>query len=109
MQENENDEIIEETPEAVETAAVENGEMDVTEMAAPRKNGVVRVLHTVALAIYLFGGILGLVTLTQGMEQTSFLGALVGMLSTWVSYAIYGSLLLGCSELLRLLERIADK
>lgn len=108
MQENEQDEVT--MPEVSETAAPEMNE--IAETAVPekmKKNGVVRVLHAVAMALYLFGGILGLVAFVQSGGQVQFLGALMTMLSTWVSYAIYGSLLLGCSELLRLLERIADK
>lgn len=108
MLENEKDEAA--MPEVDETAAPEVNEVaEATVPEKKKKNAVAQVLHAVAMALYLFGGILGLVALVQSGGQMDFLSAIMTMISTWVSYAIYGSLLLGCSELLRLLERIADK
>lgn len=98
MQEN-NEELVE---------AVEPMEPEMPE-APKKKNGVVRLLRILAIAIYTFGGVLGLYALVQTAMMNGFLGGLITALSTCVSYAIYGSLLLGASELLRQLERIADK
>lgn len=89
--------------------AVEPMEPEMPETPKKKTNGVVRVLRILAIAIYTFGGVLGLYALVQTAMQAGFLGGLVTALSTCVSYAIYGSLLLGFSELLRQLERIADK
>lgn len=101
MQENETNDLVEEVGE------IECPEVCTPEM--PRENGVVRLLHTLAVGIFIFGGILGLVAFWQTGAQAQLLMAVMTMLSTWITYGIYGSLVLGVSELLRLLERIADK
>lgn len=80
-------------PECPETAQVK------------RENPVGRALRIVAMVLFIGGAVLGLAMFWMTADYAGWLNAVIQMGAIWVNAAVYGGLLLGLSEIIRLLER----
>ena len=72
---------------------------------AAGKNLISRVLHIVAMVLFIGGAVLGLAMFWMSADYAGWLNAVIQMGAIWVNAAVYGGLLLGLSEIIRLLER----
>ena len=72
---------------------------------AARENLISRVLRIVAMVLFIGGAVLGLAMFWMSADYAGWLNAVIQMGAIWVNAAVYGGLLLGLSEIIRLLER----
>ena len=72
---------------------------------AAGKNLISRVLRIVAMVLFIGGAVLGLAMFWMSADYAGWLNAVIQMGAIWVNAAVYGGLLLGLSEIIRLLER----
>lgn len=72
---------------------------------AVRENLISRVLRIVAMVLFIGGAVLGLAMFWMSADYAGWLNAVIQMGAIWVNAAVYGGLLLGLSEIIRLLER----
>ena len=70
-----------------------------------RENPISRVLRIVAMVLFMGGAVLGLAMFWMSADYAGWLNAVIQMGAIWVNAAVYGGLLLGLSEIIRLLER----
>ncbi len=72
---------------------------------AARENPISRLLRIVAMVLFIGGAVLGLAMFWMTADYAGWLNAVIQMGAIWVNAAVYGGLLLGLSEIIRLLER----
>ncbi len=73
---------------------------------SPARNPVSRALRVIAMCIYIGGGVIGLLLcLYVVASYGGFLAGIFQAGSMWVSAAIFGTVMLGLSEVIRLLDR----
>lgn len=70
-----------------------------------RENPISRMLHIVAMVLFIGGAVLGLAMFWMTADYAGWLNAVIQMGAIWVNAVVYGGLLLGLSEIIRLLER----
>lgn len=70
-----------------------------------KKNGVSRLLYIMAVVLFIGGAALGLFTFWGTADYAGWLSAVIQMGAVWVNAAVFGGLLLGLSEIIRLLDR----
>lgn len=76
-----------------------------TPAQASGKNGVSRLLFIMAMVLFIGGAVLGLVMFWMSADYAGWLNAVIQMGAVWVNAAVFGGLLLGLSEIIRLLDR----
>ena len=74
-------------------------------LAQLHENLISRVLRIVAMVLFIGGAVLGLAMFWMSADYAGWLNAVIQMGAIWVNAAVYGGLLLGLSEIIRLLER----
>ncbi|WP_295587436.1 hypothetical protein [uncultured Oscillibacter sp.] len=70
-----------------------------------KKNGVSRLLYIMALVLFIGGAVLGLAVFWMTADYAGWLNAVIQMGAVWVNAAVFGGVLLGISEIIRLLDR----
>lgn len=73
--------------------------------SAAGKNLISRLLRIMALVLFIGGAVLGLAVFWMTADYAGWLNAVIQMGAVWVNAAVFGGVLLGISEIIRLLDR----
>lgn len=73
--------------------------------SAAGKNLISRVLRFLAMVLFIGGAVLGLAVFWMTADYAGWLNAVIQMGAVWVNAAVFGGVLLGISEIIRLLDR----